>query len=273
VDEIDICTLYPKLNPISACALLAFDEVDIPSMLRNTGDLSSDLIEYLHANEILGCPPSAFGDRFIEQQPEISSPRAISYSPQIGSRRVRSLRRASDEPLAQFLSPPKRQRIGDDWGLNAMSPIYSPPAGRFGRHSYVSDRVEAPSPVMDVSISPPDTPRTFLKPEDSPIVRKSLAPNAIGRLWRQPQSPSPAKGDVHQKLSMSVLGKDSVSTLDSTRIYDSSEFPRVVESYRMPPPRTHQEHRIASSVDAQRNLAQHRFKKMKPSNRLPDSWR
>jgi hypothetical protein len=210
--------------------------------------------------------------RFIEQQPEISSPRAISYSPQIGSRHTRSLRCTSDEPLAQFFSPPKRQRIGDDWELNALSPIRSPPASRFGRHSYVSDRVEAPSPVMDVSISPPDTPRTFLKREESPIARKSLVPkyDAGGRLWRQHQSPLQAKdsqeNDVRKTLSLGVLGKGNIPA------FNSSDFPRMVESFRMPPSRTYQENRFTASVDSRQNLAQHRFKKMKPSNRLPSSW-
>ena len=272
MEEINICALFPKLNPISACVLLALDDVDVPAMLRNTGALSADLIEYLHANEILGCPPSVLGGRFIEQQPEISSPRAISYSPQIGSRRTRSLRCTSDEPLAQFLSPPKRQRIGDNWELNALSPIRSPPASRFGRHSYVSDRVEAPSPVMDVSISPPDTPRTFFKREESPIARKSLVPkyDAGRRLWHQPQSPSQAKGsqehDVRKTLSLGVLGKGNIPA------FNSSDFPRMVESFRMPPSRTHQENRFTASVDSRQNLVQHRFKKMKPSNRLPSSW-
>lgn len=261
-DEVEICSLFPRLNAISACAILALEpKFDILGMVRNTGTLSPDLIEYLHGNVALGCPPTVLGNQVVEQQREISSPRAISYSPQVNRRRSRALSRELDE---QLLSPPKMQRITNNWEINSPSPIRASTIP-FGKHSYVPDRFEAPSPVKDVSISPPSTPRTFLKPLES-TQRQSMVPKLDigGGLWPRLSSPLlQTKSDTHQPSRMSTLEKRSTSP------FNSSELPCMIESYRMPPPRPREEH---GNVDPNRNLAQHRFKKIQTSNRLPNRW-
>jgi len=118
-------------------------------------------------------------------------------------------------------------------------------------------KVDIPSPALDLSTSPPGTPRSLFSPVSQRYIAGQQNPptaTARGRLWQTKPRQEPPKAP-------------------SRAMGSPSTFPNIVESYRMP--RTTQDARRLHSTDMNRDLTQHRFSRIQSSNkkRLPDDWK
>lgn len=233
--ESELCSAFPMLNPISACMMLADDK--IKNVLDITGRVDREVIEYVRTYPVLGCPLSVLGD-------SSPSPQANAFESGILSPRDSELRPSSR----------RLEHVTDETFRNLRSfSLDESPMGP----SIQQRKVDIPSPALDLSTSPPGTPRSLFSPVSQRYIAGQQNPptaTARGRLWQTKPRQEPPKAP-------------------SRAMGSPSTFPNIVESYRMP--RTTQDARRLHSTDMNRDLTQHRFSRIQSSNkkRLPDDWK
>lgn len=234
VAESELCSAFPMLNPISACMMLADDE--IKNVLDITGRVDREVIEYVRAHPVLGCPLSVLGDASPSSQANAFESGILS--PRDSELRVshRGLEHVTDETFRNLRS----------FSLDE-SPIGP---------SIQQRKVDIPSPALDLSTSPPGTPRSLFSPVSQRHFTEQNPPPAAagGRLWQTKPRQEPPKAP-------------------SRTMGSPSTFPNIIESYRMP--RTTEDTKRPHSTDMNRDLTQHRFSRIQSSNkkRLPDDWK
>ena len=234
VAESELCSAFPMLNPISACMMLADDE--IKNVLDITGRLDREVIEYVRAHPVLGCPLSVLGDAS-------TSPQANAFESGILSPRDSEL----------HVSQRRLEHVTDETFRDLRSfSLDESPMGP----SIQQRKVDIPSPALDLSTSPPGTPRSLFSPVSRRHVTEGNPPPAAagGRLWQTKPRQEPPKAP-------------------SRAMGSPSTFPNIIESYRMP--RTTEDAKRPHSTDMNRDLTQHRFSRIQSSNkkRLPDDWK
>ena len=227
-EEMRLCEIYPLLNPISACVLL--NNECVRRDVQKSDQISLDTIKSLQLENNFGFPLSV-----------LSCENARASSP--------------DVPGVQFISPIKRQRLDDSAELNSLSLesslLHSTPRRR--PHSLFTHRVNTPSPVLNLDTSPTPPPRSLFP--SPPVAQRQ-------RLTREFES------DEGGRLRSKARIGDIPSTSTSTRLdqRQASDFPAMVEQFRMPTERPQR--------TSQKSLAQHRFTKITSKSRgLPDTWK
>lgn len=258
VDEVKLCELFPRLNPISACALLAND-IACESLCA-TGKLTRDAINHIQTIGGVGCPLSVLMSERNTRQAALSSPKYSPYevSPPQGLQEGYAAR-----PTTQFLPEEAKRRQFDDFEFDSFSLDSPPHATPRPRSSTVRHMIDIPSPIVDLQTSPTTAPRSlFPSPQrvDSPQSKMPPALSTVGRLWkpmRESDGPSSSTG----------------TRLDRNR--RSTEFPAMLESFRMPPPPEQRRTSERQTSHVQRNLMEHRFKRISSTKtqRLPEMWR
>ena len=258
MEEVKLCELFPRLNPISACALLANDIAC--DSLRATGKFTHDVITRIQNMGGIGCPLTVLMSDRRERQAALSSP---VYSPRELSPPQHLHEGYAARPMTQFLSPEAKRRQFDDFEFDSISLDSPPHATPRPRSSTVRHMIDIPSPIVDLQTSPTTAPRSlFPSPQHVASPQSKIPPtlNAVGRLWkpmRHSDEPSSSTG----------------TRLDRNR--RSTEFPAMLESYRMPPPPEQRRKLDRQVPDVQRNLMEHRFKRISSTKtqRLPETWR
>jgi hypothetical protein len=262
IEEMELCDMFPLLNPISACALLA-DEF-VCDELQRIGNLSSNTKAYLQRDGYLGCPLDVFGAE--EPAKDVPPP----YSPRGGAAQERR-QVFTERPITEFYSPiSKRPRL-DEWELESLS--LDSPTNTATPHRYQSlhrRNIDTPSPIVDFKTSPTSAPRSLLRspPAASPRRAPPVNVGAVGggRLW-QPTRTS----DGPSTSANTILEKHRQQPEPSLE-----EFNQMLESYRMPaPPERGRRNSTLDCFDSNRDLTQHRFTRISSSRtqQFPNTWK